>query len=133
MTTQGEWHEWSYGKDYRGWTLECGKLVADIRQHGETSRYYMTINKHPYGPSDDLEAHKHLAETQIVSRIAAVLPAYRLIEARVRQRTVTCPPPSSQQRKIETQLIAPLSERGVINGEYRDSILLSTDRGGAAR
>jgi hypothetical protein len=91
MTIPGEWHEWSSGKDYRGWTLECGKLVADIRQQCEGSQYYLTLNKHPWPPHDKLETQKHLAEAYIVALISAVFPAYRLIEARARARETTVP------------------------------------------
>ena len=72
--------------DIKGWMLECGKLLADIRTNNGKPPYFLSINKHTYNYGNDLEALKREAEDHIVARISAVFPAYRLIEARVRAR-----------------------------------------------
>ena len=53
MTTPGEWQEWSAGKDYRGWTLECGRLVADIRQQGDGRRGIVLMKTFNETPPDN--------------------------------------------------------------------------------
>ena len=70
----------------KGWTLECGKLVADIRTNTGEPPYYMSINRHTFAHGDDLLALQHIAEKHIVQRIGAVFPAYRLIRNRLRER-----------------------------------------------
>lgn len=101
MTTPGEWLEWSSGKDYKGWTLECGKLVADIRQQGDGSKYYLTLNRHPWPPHEKLETQQHVAEAHIVALISPVLPAYQLIEARVRAREAAVPRECVEREKCD--------------------------------
>jgi len=41
----GEWESWSYGLSIKGWTLQCGRFTAEIRQTGG-GNYYLTINRH---------------------------------------------------------------------------------------
>lgn len=86
MTTNGEWNEWTYGIEIRGWEMECGNLKADIRQTQKDAPYYLTINRHHIANGPDLEDLKHMAEDHFVKRISAVLPAYRVIRSRMRAR-----------------------------------------------
>lgn len=78
----GEWERWEYGKDRRGWTLDCGGMFhADVGPGPKG--YVVTLNLHPIGRGDDPEALKRLAERQIVERVRHMLPAYRIVHARV--------------------------------------------------
>ena len=78
----GVWQRWDYGKDRRGWSLDCGGMFhADVGPG--TKGYVVTLNLHPIGRGDDPEALKRLAERHIVERVRFMLPAYRVIHERV--------------------------------------------------
>jgi len=76
----GEWQKWTYGTDIRGWTLECGRFTADVRQVGGGA-YFLTLNRHPMMNTPVLEEALDYAEREIVARVERVLPAYRIIGA----------------------------------------------------
>lgn len=65
----GELHEYSAGMDYRGWTLDCGKLFAGA----------LPVVK-------NLHAAQLAAEREIVRRVREMLPAYRAVFARLERR-----------------------------------------------
>lgn len=50
-----------------------------------TGNWYLTINNHPIQNTLDLAKAKRDAETRLVERIEAVLPAYEVIKARLAQ------------------------------------------------
>jgi hypothetical protein len=83
---QGVWERWNYGSELEGYTLRCGAFEADVRRMGKASNWYLTINNHPIVNTSDLETAKLEAETRIIQRIEAVLPAYEVIKARLAQR-----------------------------------------------
>jgi hypothetical protein len=83
---QGVWERWSYGNDIEGWTLRCGAFDADVRRMRGTDNWYLTINNHPIQNTPDLAVAKREAETRLVERIEAVLPAYEIIKARLAQQ-----------------------------------------------
>jgi hypothetical protein len=57
-----------------------------IRASNGEPPYYLSINRHQWASSDDLMALQHMAEEHIAKRISWVLPAYRLIRRRLRER-----------------------------------------------
>ena len=78
----GEWTAYSYGKDIRGWHLDCGGMFhADIGPG--SNGYVVTLNMHPLGGGWDVDELKRVAERAIVQRIRHMLPAYKTIHARV--------------------------------------------------
>jgi hypothetical protein len=83
---QGVWERWSYGGDIEGWTLLCGAFDADVRRMRGAGNRYLTINNHPIQNTSDLAVAKREAETRLVERIEAVLPAYEVIKARLAQQ-----------------------------------------------
>lgn len=80
---QGVWERWSYGSELEGWTLRCGAFEADVRRMGTANNWYLTINNHPIMNTPVLEQAMRDAETRLVRRIEAVLPAYEIIKARI--------------------------------------------------
>jgi hypothetical protein len=80
---QGIWERWSYGSELEGWTLRCGAFEADVRRLGTANNWYLTINNHPITNTPVLEQAMRDAETRLVRRIEAVLPAYEVIKARI--------------------------------------------------
>ncbi len=82
----GEWESWTYGVTIRGWTLQCGRFAADIRQNSPDSPYYLTLNRHPLMNTKVLEEAQAYAEREIVMRVESVLPAYRVIRERLTAR-----------------------------------------------
>jgi len=81
----GEWQHWTYGMTIEGWTLQCGRFIAEVRNTGG-DRYFLTINNHPIMNSPALEGAQEYAEREIVLRVESVLPAYQVIRNRVRAR-----------------------------------------------
>ena len=82
----GEWETWTYGMSIRGWTLQCGRFTADIRQNSPDSPYFLTINRHTIMNTPVLEKAQEYAEREIVARVDSVLPAYRVIYDRLNAR-----------------------------------------------
>lgn len=79
---EGVWHEHIIGCGITDWLLTCGSFRADIRRVGDGA-YYLCINRHPILNTPKLEIAKRDAETRLVERIEAVLPAYEVIKARL--------------------------------------------------
>lgn len=78
----GQWKAWTYGNSINGWTLECGAIfAADVRQVGG-GRFYASINRQPLTNTETVEEAQRIAEQEIVTRVRAMLPAYREIYAR---------------------------------------------------
>jgi hypothetical protein len=50
---------------------------------GTANNWYLTINNHPIMNTPVLEQAMRDAETRLVRRIEAVLPAYEIIKARI--------------------------------------------------
>lgn len=80
----GKWERWSYGKDIQGWALKCGPMFwADIRKVGEHGNYYAMLNSDPLGNDPDPKVLMVQIEREIVRRVREMLPAYRVIFARI--------------------------------------------------
>ena len=77
----GEWVRYDYGKDRRGWYLDCGPMFhADVDLNA--GEYTLTLNMHPLAKNSDPEVLKRTAEGHIIARVRKMLPAYRVIYGR---------------------------------------------------
>jgi len=85
----GEWQSWTYGTVVKGWTLQCGRFTAEVRQTGGSGAYFLTINNHSIIKAAALEEAQEYAEQEIVARVESVLPAYQLIRDRVSARSAS--------------------------------------------
>jgi hypothetical protein len=79
----GAWVEYRYGADVRGWHLGCGgTFYADIGQCAKG--YSVTLNMHVLTTGQNANDLKRVAERAIVDRVRNMLPAYKVIHARVK-------------------------------------------------
>ena len=81
----GAWEKWSYGHDIQGWSLRCGPMFfADVRRVGATGNYYATLNSDVLGNDADPQKLMRLVDGEIVRRVRELVPAYRVVHARVK-------------------------------------------------
>jgi len=81
----GEWYEYSAGTDYRGYTLDCGRLFH-VHIVSKGGRYDISFNGASLSDAKSLRAARFAAEAKIVAQVREMLPAYRIIFARYEQQ-----------------------------------------------
>lgn len=84
----GEWSEYSTRMDYRGWVLECPPLFH-VHIVSAGGKYQTSFNGAPLATPGNLKSARAAAEAEIVRRVRAMLPAYRVVFARFEARQET--------------------------------------------
>lgn len=84
-TPPGDWQEYSAGMDYRGWTLDCGKLFH-VHITAKGGSFYTDFNAGALPVVKNLQVAQQAAEREIVRRVREMLPAYRAVFARLERR-----------------------------------------------
>lgn len=81
----GQWEEFSYGHDYRGWVLRCPPAFhAHITLSGGDC--LLSMNAAGGGRYGSLDASKAAAELAIVTTMRETLPVYKMLVERAEQR-----------------------------------------------
>ncbi len=62
-------------------------FYADIRKVGEHGDFYAMLNSTPLGHDPSPKVLQQRIEEEIVSRVRLMLPAYKVVHARVTKRT----------------------------------------------
>jgi hypothetical protein len=88
----------------RGWSLRLWPVFdVQIRYERHLKAFALSINGVHLFRGDHLEATQRVAEQEIVRRIQAMLPAYKVIHARVKACATSTASPAAKPRSANSR------------------------------